>query len=35
MKAKLRQDGQIIGYGDQERVNYIYAFLKGEAASYI
>jgi len=35
MKAKLRRDGQIIGYGDQERVDYIYAFLKGEAASYM
>jgi hypothetical protein len=35
MKAKLRRDGHIIGYGDQERVDYVCAFLKGEAAKYV
>jgi hypothetical protein len=35
VKAKLRRDGHIIGYGDQEQVDYMCAFLKGEAAKYM
>jgi hypothetical protein len=35
MKAKLRRDGHVIGHGDQEQVDYVCAFLKGEAANYM
>jgi hypothetical protein len=35
VKAKLRRDGHIIGHGDQEQVDYMCAFLKGEAAKYM
>jgi hypothetical protein len=35
VKTKLRRDGHIIGYGDQEQVDYVCAFLKGEAAKYL
>jgi hypothetical protein len=35
MKAKIRHDGATIGQEERARVDYIFAFLEGEAAIYV